>query len=78
MNASHPWPVGLRPCKERHLVDCISGLPLYRSTTFANAADPSVVRAILRAANEILPVRECFFGGDKGNDVKEVYSDRQE
>ncbi len=59
--------------KNHVLVDCISGLPLYELTTSANAADSSMVRDILRAVNEVLPVRECTFWGNKGYDVKEVY-----
>lgn len=60
--------------KSHVLVDCISGLPLYELTTPANAADSTVVKQILAAANNTLSLRECTFLGDKGYDVKEVYS----
>jgi len=59
--------------KNHVLVDCISGLPLYELTTPANTADSAVVREILAAANDIVPLRECTFLADKGYDVKDVY-----
>ena len=60
--------------KSHVLVDCISGLPLYELTTPANMTDASVVPDILRSADAVLPLRECTFLGDKGYDVKTVYS----
>jgi len=60
--------------KSHVLVDCISGLPVYEMTTPANVADSTVVQEILAAANHTLPLCECTFLGDKGYDVKAVYS----
>lgn len=59
--------------KNHVLVDCISGLPLYELTTPANTADSAVVREILAAASNTLPLQECTFLGDKGYDAKAVY-----
>lgn len=59
--------------KNHILVDCISGLPLYELTTPANIADSSVALQILAATNQILPLRECSFLGDKGYDAKDIY-----
>ena len=56
------------------LVDCISGLPLYESTTPANVADSTVVPDILRCADTVLPLQECTFLADKGYDAKAVYN----
>lgn len=56
------------------LVDCISGLPLYESTTPANVADSAVVPDILRCADTVLPIQECTFLADKGYDAKTVYN----
>lgn len=60
--------------KSHVLVDCISGLPLYELTTPANVTDASVVPDVLQAADTVLSLRECTFLGDKGYDVKAVYS----
>ena len=59
--------------KNHILVDCISDLPLCELTTPANVSDSAVVEDVLRAANDILPIKECTFIGDKGYDVKAVY-----
>ena len=60
--------------KSHVLVDCISGLPLYELTTPANVMDSTVVKKILNAAAEILPLEECTFLADKGYDVKAIYN----
>ena len=59
--------------KNHVLVDCISGLPVYELTTPANMADSSVVQKILAAANNIIPLQECTFLGDKDYNVNAVY-----
>ena len=60
--------------KSHVLVDCISGLPLYELTTPANTADSVVTLDMLAAANQVLPIAECTFIGDKAYDVKQIYN----
>ena len=60
--------------KSHVLVDCISGLPLYEMTTLANTADSVVTLDMLAAANQVIPISECTFIGDKAYDVKQIYN----
>lgn len=60
--------------KNHILVDCISGLPLYELTTTADIMDSTVVETVLEKANEVIPLEECIFIGDKGYDAKHVYN----
>ena len=60
--------------KDHILVDCISGLPLYELTTTADVTDSTVVETILEQANDVVPLEECTFIGDKGYDAKHVYN----
>ena len=60
--------------KSHVLVDCISGLPLYKLTTQANIMDSTVAVDILAAANQILPLQGCSFLADKGYDAKSIYN----
>ena len=55
-------------------MDCISGLPIYELTTTADVADSTVVETVLEGANEVIPIEECTFIGDKGYDAKHVYN----
>ena len=60
--------------KNHILVDCISGLPIYELTTTADIADSTMVETVLQGANEVIPIEECTFIGDKGYDAKHVYN----
>ena len=60
--------------KSHVLVDCISGLPIYEMTTTAEVADSTVALDILAGTHAFLPVTECTFLADKGNDVKNIYN----
>jgi len=60
--------------KNHVLVDCITGLPIYELTTTAGVADSTVALDILKCTDKFLSVRECYFIGDKGYDVKEIYN----
>lgn len=60
--------------KNHVLVDCISGLPIYETTTTANVTDSSVALNILAYTNSFFPIKECTFLADKGYDVKEIYN----
>ena len=60
--------------KNHVLVDCITGLPIYETTTTAEIPDSTVALDILAKTNEFLSVRECSFIGDKGYDVKDIYN----
>ena len=53
---------------------CISGLPLFELTTLANTTDASVVPDILRPANAVSYLRASPIHGDKGYEVKTVYT----
>ena len=63
--------------KNHILIDCISGLPLYETTTKANTADSTVTLDILKEANKILPLAECTFLADKGYDASIIYDSIQ-
>ena len=56
------------------LCDCITGLPIYETTTTADVADPAVALGILEKTNSFLSIKECSFIGDKGYDVKAIYN----
>lgn len=60
--------------KNHVLVDCISGLPIYETTTTAEVHDSSVALDILAAADSFLSMKECTFLADKGYDAKEIYN----
>ena len=60
--------------KNHILVDCISGLPIFELTTTADIADSTMVETVLQGANEVIPIEECTFIGDKGYDAKHVYN----
>ncbi|MCM1416376.1 MAG: transposase [bacterium] len=60
--------------KNHVLVDCISGLPLYETTTTAQVHDSAVALDILADTHAFLPITECTFLADKGYDVKNIYN----
>ena len=60
--------------KNHVLVDCITGLPIFESTTAANVSDSTVALDILSRTNEFLPLKECSFLADKAYDVKRIYN----
>ena len=60
--------------KNHVLVDCISGLPIYKTTTTAYIHDSVVTLDILANTHLFLPVTECIFLADKGYDVKNIYN----
>lgn len=60
--------------KNRVLVDCITGLPIFELTTTADVADSTVAIDILSQTNSFLPVNECTFIADKAYDVKAIYN----
>ena len=60
--------------KNHILVDCITGLPIYETTTPANVADSSAAIDILSKTNTFLPLKECTFIADKAYDVKAIYN----
>lgn len=60
--------------KNHILVDCITGLPIYELTTYANVSDSTVALDILSQTNSFLSVDECTFLADKGYDVKAIYN----
>ena len=59
--------------KNHVLTDCITGLPIYETTTTADVADPTVALDILEKTNSFLSIQECSFIGDKGYDAKAIY-----
>lgn len=60
--------------KNHVLVDCISGLSIHEITTTAEMADSTVALDILAGTHAFLPVKECAFLADKGNDAKNIYN----
>lgn len=64
--------------KNHVLVDCISGLPVYKITTTANVSDSAVALDILADTHSFLPITECTFLADKGYDVKNIYNQVKE
>ena len=60
--------------KNHVLVDCISGLPIYKMTTIAEVSDSTVALDILADTHGFLSVAECTFLADKGYDVKNIYN----
>lgn len=60
--------------KNHVLVDCISGLPIYETTTTADTHDSVVALDILADTHSFLPVTECTFLADKGYDAKNIYN----
>lgn len=53
------------------LVDCITGLPIFETTTAAYVADSMVAKYIL---GKFLSIDECTFIADKAYDVKDIYN----
>lgn len=60
--------------KNHSLCDCITGLPIYETTTTAEVADSSVALDVLAKTDSFLSIKECSFLGDKGYDVKAIYN----
>lgn len=60
--------------KSHVIVDCISGLPLCELTTTAEVADHTVALDLLKATDNIIPIKKCTFIADKGYDIKAIYN----
>ena len=60
--------------KNHVLVDLITGLPIFETTTGANISDSTVTSDILERTNSFISVNECSFAADKGYDVKAIYN----
>ncbi|MCR2019135.1 transposase [Blautia pseudococcoides] len=60
--------------KNHVLVNCISRLSIYETTTTAEVAGSSVTFDILADTHRFLPITECTFLADKGYDVKNIYN----
>ena len=60
--------------KNHILVDCITGLPIFETTTTADVSDSTVTLDILSQTNNFISIDECAFLADKGYDVKAVYN----
>ena len=60
--------------KNHVLVDCITGLPIYETTTTADVADSTVVEDVLSQTNDFLSIDECTLIADKGYDIRAVYN----
>ena len=60
--------------KNHVLCDCITGLPIYETTTPANCTDHEIALDILSETHSFLSIKECSFIGDKGYDVKAIYN----
>jgi hypothetical protein len=60
--------------KNHVLCDVMTGLPLFEMTTAANVLDHEVAVDMLRRTNDFLSIRECYFIGDAGYDVKAIYN----
>ena len=60
--------------KNHILCDCITGLPIYETTTPANCTDHEIAIDILSETHSFLSIKECSFIGDKGYDVKSIYN----
>jgi len=60
--------------KNHILLDCITGLPIFETTTGAHTADSSVALDILKNTHEFLSLDECSFIGDAAYDIKDIYN----
>lgn len=60
--------------KNHVFVDCISGLPIYETTTTDDIHDSVVALDILADTHLFLSVTECTFLADKGYDVKNIHN----
>lgn len=60
--------------KNHVLCDCITGLPIYETTTAAGVSDSTVTLDILEKTNKFLPLNECSFLADKAYDIKNIYN----
>lgn len=64
--------------KNHVLVDLITGLPIFETTTGANISDSTVTPDILEKTNSFISINECSFAADKGYDVKAIYNEIHE
>lgn len=62
-----------RGYKNHVLVDCITGLPIFKLTAVSNVSDCTVALDVLSQTNKLMSVNERTFIVIKAYDVKSIY-----